>query len=172
MKKLFLFITFSTLIFGKNFTLSVGAENSGAFKSNYTTDSNPRIDVEFLNHENRLGFGMGTGINYINIDKQNYLLTTNISLNSSLNIINNELYQVYLGVNVGYAYPFVTVYHVENDLYFMKTNFYYEFKVGTYYNDFNINIGLSNLYLKKSVNNILTKDSVYRLSINAGFLLF
>lgn len=172
LKKFLIYILLTSYIFGKNFTLFIGVENSGDFKTSFTTDANPRIDIEFLNHEKKIGIGIGSGINYVNIDKNNYLMTTNISLNTALNLINSETYSAYAGLNIGYSYPFVTVYHLDNNLDFIKTNFYYEFKIGAYYNDFNINIGLSTIFLDKSVNNVQSSDSLSRLSINGGFLLF
>ena len=172
LKKIITYILFSTVLFAKSFTISIGAENPGTFMNGYSTDSNPRLDIEFMNHEKRLAFGLGAGINYINIDKENYLLTTNLSLNTAVNIVTNDLYSVYLGLNIGYPYGFVTVYHPESSLESLHTKFYYEIKFGTYYNDFNINIGLSTIILDEILNKENSSGTITRLSVNAGFLLF
>ena len=172
LKKILIYFLFCSFIFAKSFTLSVGIENPGTFLNSYPTDSNSRVDIEFLNHEKRLGFGLGAGINYVNVANENYLLTTNLSINTALNIVSNELYTVYLGVNVGYPYAFVTVYHPEIKLESLHPKFYYEVKFGGYYNDFNLNIGLSSINLETVLDRQTSSATIYRLSVNAGFLIF
>lgn len=172
MKKIIIYILFSSLCIAKSFTLSVGVENSGNFDNGYEVDSNPRVDLEYLNHEKTFAFGIGGGINYVNVDKENYLLLTSISLNSAVNIVNNEVYKVYAGLNLIYPYPFVTVYHVDNNIVSIHPSFSHELKVGVYYNDFNASLGLSTIYLKKAYSNTETTDKINRLSVNVGYLLF
>ena len=172
MKKIIIYMLFSSLCIAKSFTLSVGIENAGSFSNGYEVDSNPRIDIEYLNHDRAFAFGVGGGINYVNIDKENYLLLTSVSLNSAINIVNNELYKVYGGLNLGYPYPFVTVYHVGNNIISVHPTFFHELKLGVYYNDFNANLGYSSIYLKKDLNGNKTTDKINRISVSAGFLLF
>lgn len=172
MKKIIVYILFSSICLAKSFTLSIGIENAGNFDNGYEVDSNPRIDIEYLNHDKTFAFGIGGGINYVNVDKENYLLLTSISLNSAVNIFSNELYKVYGGINIAYPYPFVTVYHVDNNIVSIHPSFSYELKLGMNYNDFNASLGLSTIYLKKAQANTETTDKINRLSVSAGYLLF
>lgn len=172
MKKLLIMLMISTAVFAKAFTLSVGIENSGTFSDSYETSSNPRLDLELLNHNKKFGFGIATGLNYINIDTLNYLITTNISLNTALNIIENDVYKVYLGLNVGYPYAFLTNYHPDSDLESIHPKFFYEVKFGTYYNDFNFNLGLSSIYVDKVYLKKTSSGVINRFSVSAGFLAF
>ena len=87
-------------------------------------------------------------------------------------IVNNEVYKVYAGLNLVYPYPFVTVYHVDNNIVSIHPSFSHELKVGVYYNDFNASLGLSTIYLKKAYSNTETTDKINRLSVNVGYLLF
>lgn len=163
----------SLSLFSKSFTLSLGIENPGKFQSNnYTSNSSPRFDIEYLHYFNKFGAGFSGGINFLNIEKENYSLMTNISVNGALKLIQMENYYIYTQLNLGYSYSFITTYHMDNNLQSVEPNLYNEIKLGMIYNDFNINIGISTIYLKLSENNKSSDDSLSRLSINLGFLVF
>ena len=173
MKKIFLFIILSFSLFSKSFTLSLGIENSGEFQnSNYISDNNPKIEIEYLHYFNIIGVGVTGGINFLNINEENYSLMTSVSVDGALKIIQMEKYYIYAQLNLGYSYGFVTTYHTDNLLQSVEPNLYNEFKLGVIYNDFNINVGLSTLYLNLSENNKSYNDTLSRLSINLGFLTF
>lgn len=173
MKKILLFTIFSLEIFAKSFTLSLGIENPGEFQNkNYTSDSNPKIDVEYLHYFNKLGIGVSGGLNFLNVEKENYSLITNISVNGALKLIEMDSYYLYTQLNVGYPYSFVSTYHSDNQLQSLEPYFYHELKVGMVYNDFNINVGINTTYLVLKENNKTYDDSLTRLSINLGFLAF
>lgn len=173
LKKIFLFIVLSFSLFSKSFTLSLGIENSGKLQSsNYISNGNPRFDIEYLHYFNKLGVGFSGGINFLNIEEENYSLMTNVSVNGALKLIQMENYYIYTQLNLGYSYSFITTYHMDNNLQSVEPNLYNEIKLGMIYNDFNINIGISTVYLKLSENNKSYNDSLSRLSINLGFLIF
>ena len=173
MKKIFLFLLLSFSLFSKSFTLSLGIENSGELQNNnYVSNGKPRFDIEYLHYFDKLGVGLSGGINFLNIEQENYSLMTTLSIDGALKLAQMENYYIYTQLNLGYSYSFVTTYHMDNLLQSVEPNLYYEFKLGMIYNDFNINIGISTIYLKLSENNKSYDDSLSRLSVNLGFLVF
>lgn len=156
----------------KSYTLSIGIENPSKLSSEYKTLGNPRVDIDYIYYFNKIGIGYGLGANYININNVNYLLTTSLSFNTALKLVEKETYTVYSQINVGYPYNFVTTYHNEDSLQYLSPIFYYEFKLGLIYNNFNGNVGITTTYLNSSENNVVSGDSLSRISVNLGYLVY
>ena len=96
MKKIFLFLLLSFSLFSKSFTLSLGIENSGELQNNnYVSNGNPRFDIEYLHYFDKLGVGLSGGINFLNIEEENYSLMTTLSIDGALKLAQMENYYIY-----------------------------------------------------------------------------
>lgn len=174
LKKILFYVFFTLHIFAKTISLSVGIENPGKFKTySGASNINPKIDIDYTYYfNNRFGFGTSVGLNYINIDEKNYLLTTSVSCNTALKIIENEQYTFYALFKIGYPYDFVTFYHNDSDLVFIKPILFHELSFGILYNSFILNLAFSSTYINANYTSGSSEDRLDRISINGGVFVF
>lgn len=173
MKKLLLLFLFSSSLFASSMSVSLGIENVGIFKnSDYKSDLNPRLDLEYRFDLGNFEVGPGISANVINVDSVRYAVITNLSLNTRYNFVNNENFKVYTQLNIGYPYIFIKTYHMNNELQFFETSLAYELKFGFVKNNFDMNLGIGTTILEYSKNDVMYEDQLKRISVSVGYLLF